>query len=86
MITAKTKKQLIAFVILTLVGVTFVGGRYARLDKLFYDSTYTVDVKYDQSGGIFAGAGVLGLSGEADPRAAAAKIETEDAEALGPQF
>src|SRR4051794_16805002 len=58
MITAKTKKQLIAFVILTLVGVTFVGGRYARLDKLFYDSTYTVDVKYDQSGGIFTGAEV----------------------------
>ena len=58
MITAKTKKQLIAFVILTLVGVTFVGGRYARLDKLFYDSTYTVAVKYDQSGGIFTGAEV----------------------------
>ena len=58
MITAKTKKQLIAFVILTLVGVTFVGGRYARLDKLFYDSTYTVNVKYDQSGGIFKDAEV----------------------------
>ena len=58
MITSKTKKQLIAFVILTLVGVTFVGGRYARLDKLFYDSTYTVAVKYDQSGGIFQGAEV----------------------------
>ena len=58
MITSKTKKQLIAFVILTLVGVTFVGGRYARLDKLFYDSTYTVAVKYDQSGGIFKDAEV----------------------------
>jgi len=58
MITSKTKKQLIAFVILTLIGVTFVGARYARLDKLFYDSTYTVSVKYDQSGGIFTGAEV----------------------------
>ena len=43
MITARTKKQLIVFVIMTLLGVTFVGARYARLDRLFYDSTYTVD-------------------------------------------
>ena len=58
MITSKTKKQLIAFVILTLVGVTFVGARYARLDRLFYDSSYTVAAQYDQSGGIFTGAEV----------------------------
>ncbi len=58
MITARTKKQLIAFVILTLVGVTFVGARYARLDRLFYDSAYTVNAHFDQSGGIFTGAEV----------------------------
>ena len=29
MITARTKKQLIAFVIITLLGVSFVGARYA---------------------------------------------------------
>ena len=58
MITARTKKQLIAFVILTLVGVTFVGARYARLDRLFYDSAYTVTAHYAQSGGIFKGAEV----------------------------
>jgi phospholipid/cholesterol/gamma-HCH transport system substrate-binding protein len=58
MITSRTKKQLIAFVILTLVGVTFVGARYARLDRLFYDSSYTVTAHFDQSGGIFAGAEV----------------------------
>ncbi|MEO7942639.1 MAG: MlaD family protein [Marmoricola sp.] len=58
MITSRTKKQLIAFVILTLVGVTFVGARYARLDRLFYDSAYTVDAHFIQSGGIFAGAEV----------------------------
>ncbi len=58
MITARTKKQLIAFVILTLIGVTFVGARYARLDRLFYDSTYTVSAHYAQSGGIFTGAEV----------------------------
>ncbi|MCW2847252.1 MAG: hypothetical protein JWR90_1226 [Marmoricola sp.] len=58
MITSRTKKQLIAFVILTLLGVTFVGGRYARLDRLFYDSSYTVDAHFAESGGIFAGAEV----------------------------
>ena len=58
MITARTKKQLIAFVILTLVGVTFVGARYARLDRLFYDSAYTVTAHYSESGGIFQGAEV----------------------------
>lgn len=58
MITSRTKKQLIAFVILTLLGVTFVGGRYARLDRLFYDSSYTVAAHFDQSGGIFKGAEV----------------------------
>jgi phospholipid/cholesterol/gamma-HCH transport system substrate-binding protein len=58
MITSRTKKQLLAFVILTLLGVTFVGGRYARLDRLFYDSTYTVNAHFAQSGGIFTGAEV----------------------------
>jgi phospholipid/cholesterol/gamma-HCH transport system substrate-binding protein len=58
MITARTKKQLIAFVILTLVGVTFVGARYARLDRLLYDSAFTVNAHFAQSGGIFTGAEV----------------------------
>ncbi len=58
MITARTKKQLLVFVILTLLGVTFVGARYARLDRLFYDSAYTVTAHYAQSGGIFTGAEV----------------------------
>ena len=58
MITSRTKKQLVAFVILTLLGVTFVGGRYARLDRLFYDSAYSVSAHFAQSGGIFEGAEV----------------------------
>lgn len=58
MITSRTKKQLIAFVILTLVGVSFVGARYARLDRLFYDSSYTVKAHFAESGGIFSGAEV----------------------------
>ena len=58
MITSRTKKQLIVFVIITLIGVTFVGARYARLDRLFYDSAYTVNAHFAESGGIFAGAEV----------------------------
>ena len=49
MITSRTKKQLIAFVIITLVGVSFVGARYAKLGRLFYDSSYTVSAHYSTS-------------------------------------
>jgi phospholipid/cholesterol/gamma-HCH transport system substrate-binding protein len=57
-ITSRTKKQLLVFVILTLVGVTYVGARYARLDRLFYDAAYEVNVHFKDSGGIFTGAEV----------------------------
>jgi phospholipid/cholesterol/gamma-HCH transport system substrate-binding protein len=54
-ITRRTKIQLVIFVIITLFGVTFVGARYAQLDKAFYDDNYTVNVNFADSGGIFAG-------------------------------
>ena len=55
MITRRTKIQLMIFVVITLFGVTFVGARYAQLDKAFYDDNYTVKVSFADSGGIFAG-------------------------------
>lgn len=55
MITRRTKVQLLVFVIITLLGVTYVGARYAKLDRLFYDDTYTVVAHFPESGGIFAG-------------------------------
>ena len=58
MITRRTKVQLLIFVVITLVGVSFVGARYARLDRLFYDSTYEVTAHFASSGGIFAAAEV----------------------------
>jgi phospholipid/cholesterol/gamma-HCH transport system substrate-binding protein len=58
MITSRTKKQLLVFVFITLVGVSYVGARYARLDRLFYDSSYQVNAHFTDSGGIFAGAEV----------------------------
>ena len=58
MITARTKKQLAVFVIITLLGVAFVGAKYAKLGSLFYDTSYKVNVHLAESGGIFTGAEV----------------------------
>ena len=55
MITRRTKIQLMIFVLITLVGVSYVGARYARLDRLVMDDTYTVVAHFPDSGGIFAG-------------------------------
>jgi phospholipid/cholesterol/gamma-HCH transport system substrate-binding protein len=55
MITRRTKIQLMIFVLITLVGVSYVGARYARLDRLVLDDTYTVVAHFPDSGGIFAG-------------------------------
>jgi phospholipid/cholesterol/gamma-HCH transport system substrate-binding protein len=58
MITRRTKLQLLVFAVITLVGVTFVGARYARLDRVLVDQSYTVVAHFADSGGAFAGAEV----------------------------
>jgi phospholipid/cholesterol/gamma-HCH transport system substrate-binding protein len=58
MITRRTKLQLIVFALITMLGVSFVGARYAKLDRLFLDTAYTVDAHFADSGGIFTGAEV----------------------------
>ncbi len=58
MIGIRTKVQLLVFVIITLLGVSYVGARYAQLDRLVVDDTYTVVAHFSESGGIFAGAEV----------------------------
>lgn len=58
MITQRTKVQLIIFAVITLLGCTYVGAKYARLDRLFYDDSYTVTAHLSESGGIYAGAEV----------------------------
>lgn len=58
MITSRVRKQLLAFVLITLVGVSYVGARYAQLGRLFYDSSYRVHAEFAQSGGIFKDAAV----------------------------
>jgi len=57
-ITRRTRIQLIVFAIITLVGVSFVGARYAKLDRVVVDRDYTVTAHYPESGGIFTGAEV----------------------------
>jgi phospholipid/cholesterol/gamma-HCH transport system substrate-binding protein len=54
-ITRRTKVQLVIFVVITLLGCTYVGARYAQLDRFFYDDSYTVTAHLADSGGIFAG-------------------------------
>ena len=59
MITSRTKKQLLVFVFITLIGVSYVGARYARLDRLVgLNAGYDVNAHFRESGGIFVGAEV----------------------------
>lgn len=58
MISRTTKLQLIVFVLITMLGVSFVGAKYARLDKLLVDDDYRVTANFAESGGIFTGAEV----------------------------
>jgi len=57
-LTTRTKRQLLAFVFISLVGISYVGARYARLDRLVFDTSYQVNAHFEQSGGIFTGAEV----------------------------
>ena len=56
MISKRTKAQLMVFVLITLIGVSYVGARYARLDRLILDDSYRVVAHFAESGGIFEGA------------------------------
>lgn len=58
MITSRTKIQLVIFLVITMIGVSYVGARYAQLDRFFIDESYRVSAKFADSGGIFEGAEV----------------------------
>jgi len=58
MITQRTKRQLLVFLLISILGTAYVGARYARLDRLVVDSSYEVTAQFEQSGGIFTGAEV----------------------------
>jgi phospholipid/cholesterol/gamma-HCH transport system substrate-binding protein len=58
MITRRTKLQLVVFVAITLLGISYVGARYAKLDRVVMDRSYDVTAHFEESGGIFVGAEV----------------------------
>ncbi|MGH3567471.1 MAG: MCE family protein [Pseudonocardia sp.] len=58
MITRVVRVQLVAFLLVTLVGVGYVGFRYAGLGDLLGSTTYPVRLQLTDSGGIFSGADV----------------------------
>ncbi|MFF0340164.1 MCE family protein [Kribbella sp. NPDC004875] len=58
MITRAVRIQLMVFLLITVVGVAFVGAKYAQIDKLVVDTDYTVSASFAESGGIFSGAEV----------------------------
>ncbi|GAB1508599.1 MCE family protein [Actinophytocola sp. KF-1] len=53
MLTRTVRLQVIAFVVLALAAVAFVGANYAGLDRLFGGGTYTVRLQLDDGGGLF---------------------------------
>ena len=55
MILRRTKIQLAIFALITLLGVSFVGAKYAQLNRLFYSTSYTVVAHFQDSGGMYAG-------------------------------
>lgn len=58
MITKMVKLQLMAFGLVTAVGVSYVGAQYAGLADRVLDRGYTVQAELGASGGIFTGAEV----------------------------
>jgi len=58
MITRLVRVQVLVFAVIAMVGVTYVGARYAHLDTLFGGSGYVVHARLPDSGGIFTNAEV----------------------------
>lgn len=53
MLTRAVRLQVLAFVVIALAAVAFVGANYAGLDRLLGGGTYVVRLQLDEGGGIF---------------------------------
>jgi phospholipid/cholesterol/gamma-HCH transport system substrate-binding protein len=53
MLTRAVKIQVLAFVVIALSAVAFVGANYAGLDRLFAGGGYVVRLELDDGGGVF---------------------------------
>ncbi|MBT2408013.1 MULTISPECIES: MCE family protein [unclassified Streptomyces] len=58
MITGTVKTQLLAFTLVTVIGVSYVGAEYTGLAERVLDRGYTVRADFADSGGIYSGAEV----------------------------
>lgn len=58
MLTRATRFKLLAFLVIAVASVAYVGGQYAGLDRLFGARGYVVTANLADSGGIFSGAEV----------------------------
>ncbi|MBT2479560.1 MCE family protein [Streptomyces sp. ISL-94] len=58
MITRTVKTQLLAFTLITVIGVSYVGAEYTGLADRALDRGYTVRADFADSGGIYSGAEV----------------------------
>lgn len=56
--TRLVRWQLIAFALVAVLGVVFVGAKYIRLDQMLGFGQYTVQVQAAQTGGLYKGAEV----------------------------
>ena len=52
------RAQLIAFMVIAAVGITYVGGNYVRLPSLFGIGQYQVYLDLPDTGGVFTNAAV----------------------------
>lgn len=58
MLTRRIRIQLVAFVVLALVGISYVGARYVGIGTLVGDTGYAVSVDLPEGGGLFTNAEV----------------------------
>ena len=81
MITRQTKVQLLVFLLISVVGLSYTGIRYAGLGKYFLDTGYVVSAEFSDSGGIFKGAEVtyrgVAVGRVSDMRLTDAGVEVE---------
>jgi len=53
MLTAKIRLQVLAFVVIALTAMAFIGANYAGLDRLFGGGVYVVRLELSDGGGLF---------------------------------
>lgn len=53
MLSRLIRAQLLVFLVISVVGVVYVGANYVNVGRLIWDSGYTVAARFDKAGGLF---------------------------------